>query len=296
MHIPVLKDETIDGLEIKAGDIVLDGTLGGGGHTAEIIRRFGSAVKMICLDLDADAIERTKARLSDTDHDIVYRTIGFQEMDSVLGSLNIPMVDRILLDLGLSNFQLEESGRGFSFKKDEPLLMTMKKNLTKDDLTAKEIVNEWGEETLADIFYGFGEEKHSRKIAKDIVEARKKSPIKTTFDLVKIVEESIGRFYKAKRIHPATKIFQALRIATNSELTNLEEVVEKGFNRLSVSGRMAIISFHSLEDRIVKRAFNQIKKNGYAKIITKKPIIPTNLEINNNPKSRSAKLRIIEKI
>jgi len=296
MHITVLKDETVSGLEIKAGDIIVDGTLGGGGHTMEIIHRLGSAVKIICLDLDSDAISRTKEVVKDMDHDIVYRTVGFHELESVLDSLNIVSVDRILLDLGLSNFQLEDSGRGFSFKKDEPLLMTMKKNPNNEDLTAKEIVNNWGEKTLADIIYGFGEEKYSRKIAKAIVEARIKSSINTTFDLLKIIEESIGKFYKGKKIHPATKTFQALRIATNSELTNLEKVIEQGFHRLTSGGRIAIISFHSLEDRIVKKAFVKLKNEGFAKIITKKPIIPTNLEIKNNPKSRSAKLRIIEKI
>ncbi len=296
MHIPVLKEELVDGLGIKAGDIIVDGTLGGGGHTREIIHRFGSAVKMICLDLDSDAISRAKESIGELDHDVVYRTAGFQEINKILDELDIPKVDRIMLDLGLSSFQLEDSGRGFSFTKDEPLLMTMKKNPNENDLTAKEIVNEWEEKTLADIFFELGEEKHSRRVAKDIVETRKKKTIETTFDLVKIIEVSIGRFYKGKRIHPATKIFQALRIAVNSELTNLQKVIESGFEKLSSSGRIAIISFHSLEDRIVKKSFVELKKNGYARIITKKPIIPTNLEIKNNPKSRSAKLRIIEKI
>ena len=282
MHIPVLKEELVDGLGIKAGDIIVDGTLGGGGHTREIIHRFGSAVKMICLDLDSDAISRAKESIGELDHDVVYRTAGFQEINKILDELDIPKVDRIMLDLGLSSFQLEDSGRGFSFTKDEPLLMTMKKNPNENDLTAKEIVNEWEEKTLADIFFELGEEKHSRRVAKDIVETRKKKTIETTFDLVKIIEVSIGRFYKGKRIHPATKIFQALRIAVNSELTNLQKVIESGFEKLSSSGRIAIISFHSLEDRIVKKSFVELKKNGYARIITKKPIIPTNLEIKNN--------------
>ena len=296
MHITVLKDETVAGLEIKAGDIVLDGTLGGGGHTKEIIRRFGSGVKIICLDLDKDAIGRAKDAIGELDHDVVFETAGFQDIDKVLDRLNIVNVDRILLDLGLSSFQLDVSGRGFSFMKDEPLLMTMKKDLDENDLTAREIVNNWEEKTLADIFYGFGEERYARRVAKAIVEERKKKLINTTFDLVKIVEESIGKFYKGKKINPATKVFQALRIATNGELSNLEKVIEKGFHKLTTGGRIAIISFHSLEDRIVKRAFVELKNSGSAKIITKKPLIPTNFEIKENPKSRSAKLRIIEKI
>jgi 16S rRNA (cytosine1402-N4)-methyltransferase len=295
-HIPVLRDESIDGLTIRSGDIIVDGTLGGGGHTFEIARRFGSGVKIIGLDLDADAIDRAKALLREIPHDTVFRTIAFQQMDTVLDELNIPHVDRILLDLGLSSFQLEIAGRGFSFLKDEPLLMTMKKDPTDEDLTARDIVNTWEEKTLADIIYGFGEEKYSRKIAKAIVEARKKKAIETTFDLVTIINNAVGRSYRGLKIHPATRTFQALRIATNGELTGVEQGIEKGFNRLSVGGRMAIITFHSLEDRIVKRAFVELKKNGYANIITKKPIIPSERERSDNPRSRSAKLRIIEKI
>ncbi|MEK7585863.1 MAG: 16S rRNA (cytosine(1402)-N(4))-methyltransferase RsmH [Patescibacteria group bacterium] len=296
MHISVLRDESIDGLSIRAGDIVVDGTLGGGGHTFEIVRRFGSGVKILGLDLDGDAIARAKALIGDIDHDVTFRTAGFQDIDKVLRELNIVHTDRILLDLGFSTFQLEEGGRGFSFLKDEPLLMTMKKNPTEEDLTARDIVNTWEEKTLADIIYGFGEERYSRKIAKAIIEARKNKSIETTFDLVRIIDQAVGRAYKRMKIHPATKTFQALRIATNSELTNLENVIEKGFDLLSVGGRMAIISFHSLEDRIVKRAYVQLKQKGCANIITKKPIIPNNIEIKENPRSRSAKLRIIEKI
>lgn len=295
-HIPVLRDESIDGLAIRSGDIIIDGTLGGGGHTFEIIRRFGSGVKVIGLDFDSDAIDRAKTLIADLSYDVVFRTIGFQDMDKVLDELHIPHVDRILLDLGLSSFQLEIAGRGFSFKKDEPLLMTMKKNPTEEDLTARDIVNTWEEKTLADIIYGFGEEKYSRKIAHAIVEARNEKSIETTFDLVKIIDEAVGRSYRGLKIHPSTRTFQALRIATNSELTNLEKVIEKGFHRLSIGGRISIITFHSLEDRIVKHAFAKLKQEGYANVITKKPIIPTSDEIITNPRARSAKLRIIEKI
>lgn len=295
-HIPVLRDETVDGLSIQSGDIIIDGTLGGGGHTFEIIRRFGSGVKVIGLDFDADATDRVKALIKELPHDTVFRTIGFQDFDKVLDELNIPHIDRMLLDLGLSSFQLEVAGRGFSFLKDEPLLMTMKKNPTDEDLTARDIVNTWEEGTLADIIYGFGEEKYSRRIAKAIVEARKEKSIETTFDLVKIIDDAVGRSYRGLKIHPSTRTFQALRIATNSELSNLEQVIEKGFHRLSVGGRIAIITFHSLEDRIVKQAFVKLKHEGYANVITKKPIIPTLEEIKMNPRARSAKLRIIEKI
>ncbi len=296
MHIPVLKGGAIDGLDIKSGDIIIDGTLGGGGHTLEIIKRFGNTVKVIGLDLDLDAIGRAEEAVKDFPHDTVFQTIGFQDMDKALDDLNIPSVDRILLDLGLSSFQLEIAGRGFSFMKDEPLEMTMKKEPTEEDLTARDIVNTWEEKTLADIIYGFGEEKYSRKIAKAIVEARKEKSIETTFDLVKIIDEAVGKSYRGLKIHPATRTFQALRIATNSELMSLETAIEKGFKLLSVGGRMAIISFHSLEDRIVKQSFVKLKNEGYAKLINKKPIVPQSEELINNPKARSAKLRVIEKI
>ncbi|MCX6756230.1 MAG: 16S rRNA (cytosine(1402)-N(4))-methyltransferase RsmH [Candidatus Nomurabacteria bacterium] len=295
-HISVLLNETVDGLAIKAGDIIVDGTLGGGGHTKEIVRRYGSAVKVIGLDLDSDAMHRAESNLVDTDHDTVFKIAGFQDMDKVLDNLNIPSVDRIMLDLGISSFELDIGGRGFSFLRDEPLLMTMKKNPDEEDITAMDIVNNWQEENIADIIYGFGEEKLSRVIARAIVAARKEKKIETTFDLVKILDECIGRRYKGLKIHPATRTFQALRIATNSELTNLEKVIEKGFHRLSSGGRIAIISFHSLEDRIVKRAFVKLKEDGVATIITKKPIVPTTEEIKENSRSRSAKLRVIEKL
>jgi len=295
-HISVLLNESIDGLQIQKGDVVVDGTLGGGGHTLEVIKRFKNDVKIICLDLDKDAIDRSKKLIEKTKGDVIFKNNGFQDIDNVLDDLKIKQINRIMLDLGLSSFQLEESGRGFSFSKKEPLLMTMKKENDENDLTASTIVNDWSEETLADIIYGFGEEKFSRKIAKAIVESRIEKKIETTFDLVEIIEKAVGRFYKGKKIHPATRTFQALRIATNSELSNLEEVIQKSFKCLSKGGRMAIISFHSLEDRIVKKAFINLKEENIAKIITKKPIIPTSEEIRSNPRSRSAKLRIIEKI
>jgi 16S rRNA (cytosine1402-N4)-methyltransferase len=295
-HIPVLLDESINGLSIKKSDVIVDGTLGGGGHTFEIIKRFGKSVKIIGLDLDIDAKVRTENLIKEIPADFIFINSGFQDIDKALESLNIAKVDKILLDLGISSFQLEVAGRGFSFLKDEPLLMTMKKDLSDMDLTARDIVNTWDETTLANIIYGFGEEKYSRKIARAIVEARKEKDIETTFDLVKIIEGAVAKNYKGLRIHPATRTFQALRIATNSELSNLEQVIEKGFKYLSSGGRMAIITFHSLEDRMVKKAFVELKNNELANIITKKPIIPNKEEIELNSRSRSAKLRLIEKI
>lgn len=295
-HISVLKDESIDGLAIKKGDIIVDGTLGGGGHTFEMIKRWGDSIKIIGLDLDIEAKERTLKLIGDTPSQFTFVNSPFQNIDKVLKDLGIEKVNGILLDLGISSFQLEASGRGFSFLKDEPLLMTMKKNPGKNELTAKEIVNTWDEENIADIIYGFGEEKYSRKIAKKIVEARIEKKIETTFDLVKIIQDAVGGHYKGLRIHPATRTFQALRIATNSELSNLEQVLEKGFECLKIGGHMSIISFHSLEDRIVKKAFIRLKENEKALILTKKPIIPSDKEIKINPRARSSKLRLLKKL
>jgi 16S rRNA (cytosine1402-N4)-methyltransferase len=295
-HISVLLNESIDGLCIKSGDVIVDGTLGAGGHTLEIIRRFGKTVKIICLDLDSDAVARAKKVIDETDSDVIYKTAGFQNIDKILDELNVEKVDGILLDLGISSFQLEEGERGFTFTKDEPLLMTMKRNPGGNDVTAYSIVNAWSEETIANIIYGFGEERYSRRIAKAIVEARLEKEIKTTFDLVAIIDKAVGKFYKGKRINPATKTFQALRITTNSELSNLEEVIQKGFSRLKNGGHMAIISFHSLEDRIVKKAFIDLKEKNLGEVITKKPIVPSIDELKVNPRSRSSKLRLITKL
>lgn len=295
-HIPVLLDESILGLNIKNGDIIVDGTLGGGGHTYKMIKEYGNKISIIGLDLDIEAEERTLSLIKNIPHDFKFINKGFQDIDKVLKDLNINEVDGILLDLGISSYQLETAGRGFTFKNDEPLLMTMKKNPNNKDLTAREIVNTWEEESLSDIIYGFGEERYSRRIAKKIAEARKISKIESTFDLVKIIDEAVGKNYRGMKIHPATRTFQALRIATNSELSNIENVIDKGFKKLKRGGRMSIISFHSLEDRIVKKAFRELKDNGKAVLPNKKPIIPSESELKINPRSRSSKLRLLIKI
>jgi len=295
-HVSVLLDEAINGLNIKSGSIIVDGTLGGGGHTIEMIKRWGNDIKIIGLDLDNDAIERVIPLISGFSSDVILKNKGFQDIDLILDELNIPCVDGILLDLGISSFQLEDSGRGFTFQKNEPLKMTMKNNPDKEDLTAYEIVNTWDENILADLIFNLGEEKHARKIAKAIILSRKEKEIKTTFDLVEIIEKSVGVYYKRLKIHPATRTFQALRIATNSELTNIEKVIDKGFKKLKENGRFSIITFHSLEDRIVKHTFVSLEKEGLAKIINKKPILPNSTEIKLNPRSRSAKLRLLEKL
>lgn len=296
IHKTVLLHEAIDGLEIKDGDVFVDGTLGGGGHFEEVAKRFGNAVVMIGIDLDPLAIERTKARLISHKLKVHYVNDSFRNISSILDSLSIRNADRILLDIGLSSNQFEESGRGFSFQKNEPLVMSFKKDPNKNDLTAREIVNTWDLENISTILKGYGEEQFAWKIAKAIVARREEKPIETTFDLVEIIKLATPKWYHSKRIHPATKTFQALRITVNDEIESLRQGIKDGFERLNFGGRMAVISFHSIEDRTVKQFFKKISDSDLGKLVTKKPIIPTKNEIEDNPRSRSAKLRIIEKI
>ncbi len=288
IHKTVLLNETIEGLNLKDGAVVLDATFGGGGHSFEICKRYPN-VKIIALDQDKNAWETAKNKFKNQ-NDISFINVNFRDLDFS------EKFDGIIFDLGLSSDQLENSGRGFSFMKKEPLLMTMKANPSPEDVTAEDVVNTWSEKSLADIIYGYGEEKYSRRIAKGIVEARKKSKIENTFDLVKIIGESVPASYRKQRLHFATKTFQALRIAVNDELGALEMGLEKGFNALKSGRRMSVISFHSLEDRIVKNFCKNLKLEGKAKLINKKPIITNKEELRINNRSRSAKLRILEKI
>src|SRR3989344_4579906 len=298
-HSSVLLHEAIDGLNIKKGDVFVDGTLGGGGHLEEVCKRFagekGSGVVMIAIDLDPDAISRASARLTPLNPDIKYAQGNFRNIDTILYSLGVTQVDKILLDIGLSSNQFEDSGRGFSFQRDEPLIMSFKRDLTENDLTAREIVNTWDAENIQAILSGYGEEQFAWKISKAIVARRELKPIETTFDLVVIIKTATPKFYHHKKIHPATKTFQALRITVNDEIESLKDGIRKGFERLNPKGRIAVISFHSLEDRVVKQFFKHRQEEGEATAVTKKPITPSKEEILENPRSRSAKLRIIEK-
>jgi len=294
-HKTVLLNEAINGLDIHPGDVLVDCTLGSGGHSEEVCKRFGNTVSILGIDEDSAAISRTKSRLHDMKCNIQYVQGNFASIDQILLTLRVSKVDKILMDIGLSSNQFEESGRGFSFQRDEPLLMTFKESLIEGDLTAREIVNNWDEENIATILWGYGQERFSRKIAKAIVERRKVKPIETTFELVKIIKGSTPSSYHHRKIHPATKTFQALRITVNNELKNLKKGLSSGFNILNTKGRLAVISFHSLEDRIVKQFMKEREEKGEGKRITKKPIIPSDEEISENPRSRSAKLRILLK-
>lgn len=296
-HVSVLLHEAIDNLDLSEGDIFLDGTLGGGGHSALVAEKFGEDVEIIGLDRDPEALARSEERLRTLTSSLYLRNESFRNLDKILSDLGISKVDAILFDLGISSDQLESEGRGFSFQKDEPLDMSMSGSNGKDgEFTAKLILNTFDKEALELIIRGFGEEKFARRIAEEIERRREIKPFETTFELVEAIRAATPAAYQRGKLHPATRTFQALRIAVNAELTALEEGLSKGFEVLSSGGRFAVISFHSLEDRIVKQFFRNKSKEGVAKDLTKKPIIPTPEEVSENPRSRSAKLRVIEKI
>jgi 16S rRNA (cytosine1402-N4)-methyltransferase len=290
MHVPVLLNETIDGLNIHTGDVVFDGTVGDGGHSEAICKRYGRNVHLIMSDRDMNSLDTAKERLESLECKKMFYHGSFDEIKTILDKAGIKKIQRAMLDLGYSSTQLEFSGRGFSFGKQEPLLMNLD-NPYNGGLTAKEIVNSWREEEIYELLKVYGEERFSGRIAKKIVESRRKKTIDTTGDLVEIIESAIPF---RKKINPATKTFQALRIAVNDELKKVEKAIDVIFESLSSGGRLAIISFHSLEDRIIKNKFKDLQKEGVGIVITKKPVAPTREEIKNNSRSRSAKLRIIE--
>lgn len=294
IHKTVLLKESIDNLNLAKGKIFFDGTLGGAGHTSKVCSEFPE-VRVIATDRDSGAIAHAEAKLAKLGCEYHLELSDYKNIDTVLATLRIPAVDAILIDLGLSSDQLDASGRGFTFKNNEPLLMTFATD-TESIVTAQTILNEWGEETISDILYAYADERFSRRIAKAIIQARVKKEIQTTGDLVAIIENAVPAGYKRGKIHCATKTFQALRIAVNDEITSLKEGMRKGWELLNSGGRMAIISFHSVEDREVKNFFRDKAKLKEGKLVNKKPIIPTDEEIQENPRSRSAKLRVIEKI
>jgi len=290
-HQSVLLQESLEGLDIQKGDIFLDGTFNDGGHSIEVCRRLKGSVKIIGIDLDSDALRRARERFINEGCRIALHQENFRNLDTVLKKEGIESVNALLLDLGFSSDQLEDSGRGFSFNRDEPLLMTLTTETS--GLTAREIVNEWNVEHIEAVIRYYGEERNARKIASAIKTARGKAPIETTGELAEIISSALGG--RRGKTHPATKTFQALRITVNDEIEALKEALEKGFDALAPGGRMAIISFHSLEDRQVKRFFKEKVREEKGVLLNKKPITPSDEERERNPRSRSAKLRIIRK-
>ena len=293
-HRPVLLHEVVEALDIQKDDIVVDTTLGGAGHARELVKGLGGNGLFIGFDADADAIEKAREALMRARSSVRLVHANFRRFVSELAALRVRNVSKVLFDLGWSSYQLD-SGRGFSFNTDEPLLMTYS-NDARDALTAVTVVNEWGEHSIADIIFGFGGERYARRIAKAIVEYRKEKRIETSRELARIIRAAMPRGYTRRRIDPSTRTFQALRIAVNDELAALSEGLAGAWRILESGGRIAVISFHSLEDGIVKRTFAQWERAGEGKRVMKKPIRPGAREVAENPRSRSAKLRVFEKI
>ncbi|MFT7507736.1 MAG: 16S rRNA (cytosine1402-N4)-methyltransferase [Acidimicrobiales bacterium] len=297
-HITVLQQEATQQLNLSKGSVVVDCTLGSGGHAEEILKVIGKKGTYIGLDADSTAIEANTHLHSEYDATIHLVHSNFRDIKQTLTELNIDTVDAVLADLGWRMEQFDGSSgekRGFSFKEDEPLHMTFG-TPTDYPFTAHDIVNQWDEEDIANVIYAYGEEHFSRRIAKKIVEVRKDEEITSSVQLADIVYHSVPVPYRRKRTHPATKTFQALRIAVNDEFDALKELLFDGMEVLKPGGRMTIISFHSLEDRIVKQTFKEYARDQKGVLVQKKPIAPTLEEQKENPRARSAKLRTVEKI
>ncbi|MEN9881531.1 MAG: ribosomal small subunit methyltransferase [Candidatus Parcubacteria bacterium] len=296
MHIPVLLQESLDGLAIKEGGVYVDCTTNRGGHSIEIAKKIGEQGTLICIDLDQEALAEARTNMENIKHSpkIHFICSNYRYLTSILKDLKITHVDGILADLGLSSQELDESGRGFSFSKDEPLLMTFSAKPEEDVTTAYDIVNFWSESTIADVLYGFADERYSRRIARAIITSREEKPISTTFELVEIIRRAVPSLYQHRKTHYATKTFQALRMAVNDELGGISDLLEALPHVLASNGRACVITFHSTEDRVVKNGFKH--HNDTLRIITKKPIIPQKEELDNNNRARSAQLRIVERI
>lgn len=299
MHVPVLLKETIEYLNPQQGGVILDGTINGGGHSEEVLKKIGDNGKLIGMDQDGEVLSKLKDAWKEKKNVFLIND-NFRNSDKVFEALlskNGEKLNGALFDIGMSSSQLEESGRGFSFQKDEPLLMTMKTNIGSDDLTAMDIVNNRDEKELDKIIRDYGEERFSRRIAENIVKRRRTKPITTTAELVDVIREAVPAQYRNnRRINCATRTFQALRIAVNDELEALKDGMNNAWRFLDKGGRLVVISFHSLEDRIVKNYFKEKKSNGEGNVLTKKPVTAKEEEKKINPRSRSAKLRAIEKI
>lgn len=295
-HTSVLLQEVISNLQLQDNSIYLDLTLGSAGHAQAVCTLGLKGLTVIGVDADLNAIERSAKNLEGCNAHIILEKENYKNFPNVLKKHHIKHVNAIVIDLGLSSEQLDIARRGFSFRFDEPLLMTLNDSPTDQELTAKIILNEFSEESLSNIIFAYGEERFARRIARTIVEYRQHKPIEFTSQLAEIVKRSIPLRLQSKRVHPATKTFQAIRIAVNNELEIIKETILKAPLYLAPGGRLAIISFHSLEDRIVKQTFKELASRGVGSVITKKPITPSEEELLENPRARSAKLRIFEKI
>ncbi|WDV44185.1 16S rRNA (cytosine(1402)-N(4))-methyltransferase RsmH [Clostridiaceae bacterium M8S5] len=306
-HVSVLLDECIENLNIKSDGIYVDGTLGGAGHSKHILQKLNKG-KLIGIDQDLYALKRAKERLNEYEGKVEFMHSNFKNIKNVLNDLGIDKVDGILLDLGVSSFQLDDTDRGFSFHNDARLDMRMNKT---SDFSAWNVVNEYSKEELTRIIKQYGEERWASRIAEFIVNERVTGDINTTLELVNVIKKAIPKKVRMEGPHPARRTFQAIRIEVNSELEILRQAIMDMCDCLNKDGRLCIITFHSLEDRIVKETFKYLNKDCVCpkevpicicnkkrelKIITRKPIIPSDEEINENSRSRSAKLRVGQKV
>ncbi len=306
-HVSVLLNESVDGLAIRDDGIYVDATLGGGGHSFEIASRLSEKGMLIGIDRDEDALRAARERLSSFSN-ITYVHSNYNDIKDILSKEGIQSINGAIIDLGVSSYQLDCAERGFSYMEDAPLDMRMDKT---SPLSAYDVVNTYPKEKLTEIFYNYGEERFSKRVAELICESRQTSPVSTTLELVHIIKKAIGEKFRQKGSHPAKRVFQAIRIEVNDELKPLKAALNDFFGSLSSGGRLCVITFHSLEDRIVKQTFASFAKGctcprdfpvcvcgnkPRGKIITSKPILPSEAEINLNKRSKSAKLRIIEKL
>lgn len=307
-HVTVLRDESVEGLNIKEDGVYVDCTLGGGGHSERILSKLSGEGRLYAFDQDETAISHAEERLKQYSDRVVFVHSNFRNLKEKLNELGVEKVDGILFDLGVSSPQLDTPERGFSYQHDAPLDMRMDQNAP---LTAYDVVNMWEYEKLVKIFFRYGEEKFSKQIARKLEAAREKKPIETTFELVDIIKDAIPAPARRKGGHPAKRIFQAIRIAVNDELQVFEEAVQTAIELLNPGGRVCVITFHSLEDRICKSVFKKesqgpdlppglpVIPDEYKpklKLITRKPVVPSEKEMEENKRARSAKLRIAEKL
>lgn len=307
-HVSVLKNECIEGLQIKSSGTYVDGTFGGGGHAMEIISRLNGNGRFVGIDQDQDAVENGRAKLEPYKEKAQLVRDNFSNIISIMKDLHIVSVDGILLDIGVSSYQLDTGERGFSYMHDAELDMRMDQ---RNPMTAKRMIAEYSEKELADIIKDYGEERWATRIAQFIVAERKIKPIETTGELVEVIKKAVPKGARKDGPHPAKRTFQALRIAVNNELGILEQAIEDMAGLLAPGGRLCIITFHSLEDRIVKQTFHRLEhpctcppefpvcvcgKKPTIRVITRKPILPSEEELEFNPRARSAKLRILEKL
>ncbi len=307
-HVSVLKNECIEGLQIKSSGTYVDGTFGGGGHAMEIISRLNGNGRFVGIDQDQDAVENGRAKLEPYKEKAQLVRDNFSNIISIMKDLHIVSIDGILLDIGVSSYQLDTGERGFSYMHDAELDMRMDQ---RNPMTAKRMIAEYSEKELADIIKDYGEERWAARIAQFIVAERKIKPIETTGELVEVIKKAVPKGARKDGPHPAKRTFQALRIAVNNELGILEQAIEDMAGLLAPGGRLCIITFHSLEDRIVKQTFHRLEhpctcppefpvcvcgKKPSIRVITRKPILPSEEELEFNPRARSAKLRILEKL